>query len=125
MPHTEIRTPEGASRDDWHRYQLPPVDDGESRLYALLAVEVKPGHIAYFHLELDHTPGACTITMDREEEPDVVGLLDSLRYRAAAPIHIQASISGTCVSQEQDYRPPARTEATVGRALSSGNGDAA
>ena len=93
-------------------YDVPPIG-GEPRLYALLAVEVKPGMIAYYHLELDHTPGACTIDMDREplellHPADVLSPL-----RPAGSWHVNATISGTVVSDRPDYRPPTRTPARV------------
>jgi len=93
-------------------YAPPPVG-GEPRLYALLAVEIRPGAIAYYHLELDHTPGACTIDMDRPE-PEVIYPADALSsIRLAGTAHISATISGTVVSNRPDYPPPTRTPASV------------
>lgn len=93
----------------------PPGIGSEPRLYALLAVEIEPGYIAYYHLELDHFPGACTIEMTRDDDPIYIAdQLEPLRYIHTAPMHIDATISGTVVSQEQHYRPPTRTAAHLG-----------
>lgn len=94
----------------------------EPRLYALLAVEVKPGFIAYYHLELDHTPGACTIEATREDDPvHVADMLDPLRYQTPGPTRITATISGTVVSDRPDYRPPARTPSRIDESALSGH----
>jgi hypothetical protein len=91
----------------------PPPLGGEPRLYALLAVEMKPGHIAYFHLELDHAPDACTIDMERDtEDVSVLGALETCRLYG--PTHINATLSGTVVSDRPDYRPPTRTPSRIG-----------
>lgn len=82
-------------------------------MYALLAVEVKPGHIVYYHLELDHEPGACTIDMEREEYDSGILLGPAL----FGPWHVTATLSGTVVSDRPDYRPPARTAAATTPAL--------
>lgn len=89
----------------------PPPLGGEARLYALLAVEIEPGHIFYYHVELDHEPGACTIDIDRNTEDIHVGeYLDPIRRLDLGPIHITATLSGTVVSDRPDYRPPTRAQ---------------
>ena len=94
---------------------VPPLPGGEPHLYALLAVEVKPGYILYFHLVLDQLPGACTIDIDQDSEPVVSAeYLAPLSYVHTAPAHIQATVSGTVVSRDRDYRPPTRTPSTTG-----------
>lgn len=40
--------------------------------------------------------------------------LQPLAYMPKGPPHISATISGTCVSQDPGWRPPARTDATIG-----------
>lgn len=91
----------------------PPPLGGEPRLYALLAVEMKPGHIAYFHLELDHAPDACVITTDRDTED--ISVFDPLEpHRLYGPTHLDATIHGTIVSDRPDYRPPTRTPSRIG-----------
>jgi hypothetical protein len=92
-------------------YTPPPIG-GEPRLYALLAVEVKPGHIVYYHLELDHTPGACTIDMDRDVEP-IYSAEMLAPIHLFGPMHIEARISGTVVSDQPDYRPPTRAPSRI------------
>lgn len=116
MPTSEIRIPDSPRGS----YGAPPPGP-PPRLYALLAVEVAPSKIVYYHLELDHHPGACTIQMDRDDDdyPTSADLLDPIRY-TFAPWRINATISGTVVSDQPDYRPPARTDATVSRALPPG-----
>lgn len=95
------------------RNQGPPYfGDPQPRLYGLLAVEVAPGKIVYYHLELDHEPGACTIDMNREPVDAVTA--DPLQPQFYGPWRINATIRGTVVSDQPDYRPPARTRATVG-----------
>jgi len=90
-------------------YTVPPINDTQPRLYALLAVEVAPGKIVYYHLELDHEPGACTIDMDREPTDTVSDDLFSQQFYG--PWHINATVSGTVVSDRPAYRPPNRTTA--------------
>jgi hypothetical protein len=76
---------------------------------------MKPGYIAYFHLELDHTPGACTVDMTHDTDTvHAADFAEPLRYISAGCTHIEAHISGTVVSERPDYRPPARTRATAG-----------
>lgn len=76
---------------------------------------MKPGHIVYFHLELDHTPGACTIDMERDDPEGLYSFESSIPTRFLhSPMHIDATISGTVVSDRPDYRPPARTPARIG-----------
>lgn len=87
-------------------YDIPPINSGVPRLYALLAVEVAPNKIAYYHLELDHVPDACVIDMEREPEEFVTA--DLLQFQSYGPWHISARISGTVVSDRPDYRPPTR-----------------
>lgn len=88
--------------------------DAEPRLYALLAVEVQPGKIVYYHLELDHVPGACTISIEQDTEAlHTAEQLEPIRYTVTEPTRIEATISGTVVSDRPDYRPPARTPARI------------
>lgn len=100
------------------RFEMPPINDPQPRLYALLAVEVAPNKIVYYHLELDHTPGACTIDMDREPLDAVAD--DLLAAQFFGPWHINATISGTVVSDRPDYRPPTRTTTTPAHAVGPG-----
>jgi hypothetical protein len=115
------------------RLSIPPDDrdypsapDGSHpRLYGLLAVEVEPGRIAYYHLELDHCPAACVIEMERDTAD--IHAWDSakpLRSLDLGPTRIRATISGTVVSDRPNYRPPARTDAHIGppTALTTGPG---
>jgi hypothetical protein len=93
-------------------YTPPPI--AEPRLYALLAVEVEPGKIVYYHLELDPIPGACTIEAEQDTyEVRSWEYLNPVAYVPRGPMRIHATLSGTVVSDRPDYRPPARTHATV------------
>jgi hypothetical protein len=101
-------------------YDVPPINSGVPRLYALLAVEVAPNKIAYYHLELDHAPDACVIDMERNA-PEVTVVGDFLSpIREFGPWHINARISGTVVSDRPDYRPPTRTGSHVPHTLPPG-----
>lgn len=107
MPE-RLSIPDGAYGGRPYR---PPLPGGEPRLYALLAVEAKPRQIVYFHLELDHHPGACTIDLDREaEQVNSFGDLDPVRL-LHGPTHVTATISGIVVSNDPGYRPPYRDTA--------------
>lgn len=104
--------------DQWERLVIPnpatgSSPGGEPRLYALLAVEVEPKKIVYYHLELDHEPGACVIDMSRDA-PDLLD--EPLAHAFYGPWRIRAQISGTVVSDRPDYRPPTRTDSTTGPA---------
>lgn len=81
----------------------------------MLAVEVAPQNVVYFHLELDHVPGACTIEMDRDSPEPIYAweYLEPLAYARPGPTHITATISGTLVSREQHWRPPARADSYI------------
>lgn len=97
-------------------YDVPPINSGQPRLYALLAVEVEPGKIVYFHLELDHVPGACTIELDQDtEEIHSWKHLDPIAYAPRGPMRIHATLTGTVVSDRPDYRPPTRTNTSTDR----------
>lgn len=103
MPYERLEIPGPAAG----RNQGPPYfGDPQPCLYGLLAVEVAPGKIAYYHLELDYDPGACTIDMDREPRDFITD--DLLQPRMFGPWRISATIRGTVVSDRPDYRPPTR-----------------
>jgi hypothetical protein len=112
MPHTHLTVPDDNYRHG-DRFTPPPLG-AEPRLYALLAVEMTPGHIAYFHIELDHTPGACTIDLDQDTE-DVHSLeyLNPIARVPSGPTHITAALTGTIVSRAADYRRPTRAPSTI------------
>lgn len=108
------------------RIEIPPVNPGgpytppplygEPRLYALLAVEAAPGHIVYFHLELDPHPGACVIDMDRGY-PEAMFPGEVLSPSMYGRPRITAHLSGTVVSDRPDYRPPTRATPTAPPAI--------
>lgn len=97
-----------------------PLGDARPTLYALLAVEFEPGKIVYYHLELDRWPGACTINVDRDTLD--VAYEPGLERTLYAPCHVEATISGTVVSQDPGYRRPTHAESTATpRTLTTGD----